>query len=120
MASSTGYTAQVLATGIEVFTLTEPDLVDPDEIVALREEWLERLGSLGTPRLVIDLGRVHHLASAALGMLLVVHGAVTERDGQLALVVSSDDLREVFRLTRLDRRFAIHATVEAAAESLGD
>jgi anti-anti-sigma factor len=43
---------------------------------------------------------------------------VCDRSGQLRLVRPDETVKKILQLTRLDRRFNIHQTVEAAAKSL--
>lgn len=69
----------------------------------------------GIDRLVVDLGGVEALDSAALGPLVQKLRDVNARGGRLALCrVEAPALREIFALTRFDKVFPIHADREAA------
>ena len=58
------------------------------------------------------------LSSAAIGMLVATQAATQVRDGKLALVNVGEGLLQLFRISKIERRFAIHATLEAAVRSL--
>ncbi len=70
-------------------------------------------------RLVINFGSIQQVSSAALGKLIkLMHRADTVR-GKLALCGLHADLRQVFKITNLDRVFAIFDDEVGALESFG-
>ena len=69
------------------------------------------------PRCLVNFSGVRHLSSAALGMLIDLNSTVQELDGRLALAEIDGTIAEVFKITKLDRVFAIHDT---AAEARAD
>ncbi|MET7422144.1 STAS domain-containing protein [Dactylosporangium sp. NPDC005555] len=78
----------------------------------LRESLHHAIGDAGTS-LIVDLTGVWFLDSTALGVLVGVHKRLLERGGGLQLVCPRDGLLRIFRLTGLDRVFAIHASLTA-------
>jgi anti-sigma B factor antagonist len=58
-------------------------------------------------RLVLDFGGVEYLSSAALGRLINLKKKVEAARGKLTIRDLHPDLREVFRITRLDQVFEI-------------
>jgi anti-sigma B factor antagonist len=58
-------------------------------------------------RLVLELGDVQHLTSAALASLINLKKKVVGVSGKLRIENLHPDLLEVFRITRLDRVFDI-------------
>jgi anti-sigma B factor antagonist len=58
-------------------------------------------------RLVLDLGSVQHLESAALASLINLKKKVMGVSGKLRIENLHPDVHEVFRITRLDRVFDI-------------
>ena len=103
--------------GVSVVEFTEADILD--EIVISRLS--EQLGALAArqdkPRLLLDFGRVRHMSSAALGMLITLHKRVRERNGQLRMCRIQPAIYEVFVITRLNEIFQIHDDREAALAS---
>lgn len=93
----------VTVTG-EVDLATAPGL--DDELVALLDG--------GSTRLVVDLAGVDFLDSSGLGVLVKALKRTREKDGSLDLVVTSERILKVFRITGLDTVIPIHATLDGA------
>ena len=51
-------------------------------------------------------------------LLLWLVDETASRGGQLRLVQPDDIVRKILEVTRLDRRFSVHDSVESAAKSL--
>ena len=79
----------------------------------LREQ-LANLVDVGRTDLVVDLTAVKFMDSTGLGVLVGVLKKVRGRDGRLQLVIDSERLLKVFRITALTQVFTIHETVAAA------
>lgn len=80
----------------------------------------ERLVSLvdaGRTDLIIDLTPVKFMDSTGLGVLVGLLKKVRGQDGRLALVIDSERLLKVFRITALTQVFTIHETVASALEN---
>jgi anti-sigma B factor antagonist len=68
----------------------------------------------GEQHVVVDLTKVEFLDSTGLGVLVGAHRRLRARDGSLDLVCPHERLLKIFRITGLDKVFAIHASVEDA------
>ena len=79
----------------------------------LREQ-LANLVDAGRTDLVVDLTAVKFMDSTGLGVLVGVLKKVRAHDGRLQLVIDSERLLKVFRITALTQVFTIHETVSAA------
>ena len=78
---------------------------------------LSRLTGDGRTDLVVDLSRVDFLDSTGLAVLVKTLKRVREGDGRLAVVVTSDRVAKVFRITGLDGLIPLHGSVaDAVAE----
>lgn len=66
---------------------------------------------------VIDLRHVSVADSAGLEMLTALQRQCEERLGMLRLCGADHNIRKVFELTRLDRQFSTHDTLEEALAS---
>ena len=80
----------------------------------------ERLVSLldeGRTDLIVDLTDVGFMDSTGLGVLVGVLKKVRGHGGRLQLVISSERLLKVFRITALTQVFTIHDTLDAALAS---
>ncbi len=83
------------------------------------KECLLELLESGVSRVVVDLSGVTFIDSTALGVLIGGVRRLHDRDGRMALVVTSRPVERVLTVTGLDRVFAIHATRDAALADLG-
>jgi anti-sigma B factor antagonist len=79
----------------------------------LRERVIELVDG-GTQHVLADLGEVTFLDSTGLGALIGGLKRLRARDGSLTLVVGTDRIRRIFRLTGLDRAFALRSSVQEA------
>lgn len=81
----------------------------------------EEIGKLveQTPgiKLLINFENVEHLSSAALGTLITINNKVRQRGGQLRLSNIDTQIYEVFVITKLNKLFQIHESVENAVKS---
>ncbi|MEM0913044.1 MAG: STAS domain-containing protein [Planctomycetota bacterium] len=81
-----------------------------DEISALVDEH-------ANPRLLLNFENVEHLSSAALGTLITINQKVRQKGGQLRLCNIDKQIYEVFVITKLNKLFQIHDTVDQATSS---
>jgi anti-sigma B factor antagonist len=84
----------------------------------LRERLVE-LVEAGARSVIVDLSRVEFLDSTGLGVLVGALKRLRAAGGSLALVCGHERLLKIFRITALDRVFALYDTVEAATTDLG-
>lgn len=88
-----------------------------DQADAFRRACQERFNA-GIRDLVLDLEHLVLIDSAGLELLLWLAEESSRRQGQVRLVNPDEAVAKILRLTRLDRRFNIQPTIEAAAKSL--
>lgn len=70
-------------------------------------------------RLVLDFRETQYLCSSALGSLLAHRRKLERRQGEIGLILSAHgEVREILKLTTLDRIFPIFSSLEEA-RSLG-
>ncbi len=72
----------------------------------------------GARDFVLDLEYLTIIDSAGLEVLLWLVDEASQHDGQLRLVKPDETVGKIFEITRLDRRFDFHESIEAAAKSL--
>ncbi|MGI3165681.1 STAS domain-containing protein [Pseudooceanicola sp. 200-1SW] len=80
-----------------------------DEVLALIEG--------GASRLVIDLGKVDFIDSSGIGALVGLLKRIGHR-GEIVVSGLTDNVRQMFRITRMDRVFTSHDSAEAALRAL--
>jgi len=81
------------------------------------EDSLNELCDGGHARLVVDLGEVAYVASAALKALLVGLRRARMLNGDVRLAAMNERVRDVFEMAGFDQVFAIHLTAADAVAS---
>ncbi len=61
-------------------------------------------------KLVVDMSSVKSCDSSGLSALLVAERMMRELKGEIHLIVPNQDVRNLFRITQLEKVFRIHAT----------
>ncbi len=100
-----------------ITVLTVSGELTADSADAFRRTCQDRFDA-GIRDIVVDLEHLKLIDSAGLELLLWIVDETAERKGQCRLVNPDETVRKIFEVTRLDRRFAVHETVETAAKSL--
>jgi anti-sigma B factor antagonist len=57
--------------------------------------------------MVLNFQNVNALSSSALGMLITVNAKVGDKKGKLVLASLEGPIRDVFRITKLDKAFTL-------------
>jgi anti-sigma B factor antagonist len=90
--------------------------IDAASAVQFKDE-MRRLAGDASGRIVVDMGRVDFIDSSGLGAIVSVMKQLgAERRMDLAAL--TPNVAKVFRLTRMDTVFVIHASVEDAFNGL--
>jgi anti-sigma B factor antagonist len=79
----------------------------------LRERLLDIVEGGGL-HLIVDLSDVEFLDSTGLGVLVGIYHRLQAHDGSMTFVGASERLRRVFHVTRLDKIFVIHPSLDDA------
>ena len=101
-----------------IIAFTDEKILEEKDINELQQSILSVVDQGQRINLVLDFSNVRFLSSAVLGLLIRVSKKVYEREGQLKLCCISAKLREIFKITRLNRIFDIYKDLESATESL--
>ncbi|RMD62112.1 MAG: anti-sigma factor antagonist [Planctomycetota bacterium] len=72
----------------------------------------------GSKHFLIDCEHLEFVDSAGLECWLRLQERISERGGQLRLIKPDENLSTVLRITRLDRAFKAHPSLEAAVRSV--
>jgi anti-anti-sigma factor len=100
-----------------VTVLTISGELTADQTDSFRRACQDRLNA-GIRDVVLHAENLTLIDSAGLENLLWLLDEVSDRHGQLRLVNPDEIILKILQLTRLDRRFNIHETIESAAKSL--
>ena len=87
--------------------------VDVYTAPTLRQHLRDATGG-STPKVVVDMSEVTFLDSTGLGVLVGAMGRVREAEGTMRLVVNSDHILKVLRITGLDALIPVDADIDTA------
>ncbi|WP_168217400.1 STAS domain-containing protein [Paracoccus liaowanqingii] len=110
-------TSETLRDGLYVLHVGEPRL-DASKAPELRVALLVPIEA-GHKTMIVDLSEVRFMDSSALGAFIFAAkkmGSV----GSIAIVGLNGVVARLFKLTSMDKVFAIHPTIDAAAATLGE
>ncbi len=79
------------------------DQNESEELESLLNDCLEE----GKNNICIDMIDVKHICSSALGVLVAVKRKIKDNQGDIKLIISSDNLLKLFETTMLDKVFEI-------------
>ena len=82
------------------------------------KEAAEKLAQESGLRLVLDIAKTRFIDSTGLHTLLSLRKIMTMNQGEIKIASPTRRVLETFELTRLDRIFEIHDSVESAVNSL--
>ena len=102
---------------VSVVEFTNNRILDESVLEDIRGTLGQLVEAAATPKLLLDFGQVDHMSSAALGMLINIHKAIREKNGQLRLCGIQPQIFEVFVTTKLNKVFRILNTRQEAMDS---
>jgi anti-sigma B factor antagonist len=104
--------------GVHIVGLTRADVLDAGYIEAVGDDIYHHIKQFDAPRVVMNLDNVRHLSSAALSMLIALKKVVEKQGGAICLANVSDDIMQIFKITKLHKLMKIHKSTDKAIESL--
>jgi len=93
-------------------------VLDEMNVQQLGEELRQLVDKQYLVKIVINFERVKFLSSAVLGKLISLHKRLAKEKGRLALCCINKDVRQVFKITRLDKLIPIFDTEDAALSKI--
>jgi anti-sigma B factor antagonist len=103
--------------GVSIVEFADRKILDELCILEIQEELEKLVKEKAGGNLLLCFKSVEHLSSAALGMLITLKNRVEEHKGKLKLSDINPQIYEVFKITRLNKMFDIHSTIDAARAS---
>lgn len=111
-------------------TTSSPDVLTiyfvPNEILdamligQIQDELLAILGQTEKRNVLLDFQAVRFLSSAALRMLMRAYKCCDDAQVNLKLCNLASSIREIFKITCLDKTFEIHANAEDAERAFAN
>ncbi len=103
--------------GVTRIEFVDRNILDEANILQIGEEIGRMIDVQPEPKVLISFDNVDHLSSAALGTLITINNKIRAKDGQLRLANIDQQIYEVFVITKLNKLFQIHESVEQAMAS---
>ena len=97
--------------------LTVSGELTADQVDAFRRACQDRIEN-GVSHVVLDIEHLNMIDSAGLELLLWLIDALADKGGHLRIVKPDITVRTILEVTRLDRRFDAHESIESAAKSI--
>ena len=101
---------------IRIVLLDETLLLD--QIGSLQRRLESITDRLTNPQVILDLRCCRYMPTTAIGAFVSLHARIAREQGALRIVTDIPSIHELFVITRLDRLFSIHETVDAALATL--
>jgi anti-sigma B factor antagonist len=102
--------------GILTIVFDDARILDETTLEELGRELTEALNKTSEERVILDFRNVKFMSSSMLGKLVQLHKKAGEFKVKLKLCSIDSEIRQVFKITRLDKLFEIEAD-EAAARA---
>jgi len=102
---------------VGVVTILESRILDETNIAELGRELTDLVKKQYMIKMVIDLGEVKYLSSAVLRQFIALYKLLKEEKGNLRLCRIDPNVREVFKITQLDKMIEIFDDVPKAVNS---
>ena len=102
-----------------IISFDEARILDEGRIRGLGKEMLDILGKSEQEKVVLDFRTVEFMSSVMLGTLVSFNKKCKEFKAKLKLCSIVPEIREVFKITRLDKIFDIQSDVDSAVSAFG-
>ena len=104
---------------VTVINLNESSIVDGQQVEELGAELTKLIDARACKKVVIDFTQVKFLSSSALGILIRLQKQTREIKGSISLCGLKKELRQVFKITSLDKLFSFYENEEEALAAYG-
>ena len=105
---------------VALVTFNQTTLIETRDIEHIREELYDMVDKRAQRRMILDLGKVQLLSSSALGVLIPLRDKVAKlKRGELVLCGVRPEIRRVFKITKLEKRFCFCKTEAEALAKMG-
>jgi anti-sigma B factor antagonist len=102
--------------GILTVVFDDARILDETKLEELGRELIEALNKTSEERVILDFRNVKFMSSSMLGKLVQVHKKAGDFKVKMKLCSIDPEIRQVFKITRLDKLFEIEAD-EASARA---
>src|SRR5438128_3197943 len=101
---------------ITVVNFIDRKILDEQNIQKIGEDLFSLVDELGRKKILLNFSNVEYLSSAALGKFITLNKKVNSAGGKLIMCNITDDIYEVFEITRLNKLFNIQKEEQTALQ----
>ena len=102
---------------IAVVTLLESRILDETNIAELGAELMNLVQKQYMVKMIIDMGEVKYLSSAVLRQFIALYKVIKAEKGDLKICKVRPEVREIFKITQLDKMIEIKEDLVSAVNS---
>ena len=103
--------------GILTVCFDDARILDESKLEQVGQDLIEMLNQTTEERVILDFRNVKFMSSSMLGKLVQVHKKCAEFKVKLKLCSISPEIRQVFKITKLDKLFDIEPDEDAARKA---
>ena len=103
--------------GVLVVSFTDAKILDEAKIQQIGKELMELVPQASSNKMLLDFEGVSFMSSAMIGKLVLLHKKCKSAEVVMKVCQISDNVMEVFKITRLHKVFDIQKDREKALES---
>ena len=105
-----------IITGITIVGVVNTDLLAEDVIQEVSDQLFQLLDEHGADKLLVNFRDVRFMSSAMVAQLVKLHRKIAKINGKLKLCGFNPTIREVFRISNLDRLLDIYEDEQLALD----
>jgi anti-sigma B factor antagonist len=123
MTTATGFQSSFFrvedAEGVTVLSMTQPRLTEDENLEQLDRDFNALADTFQVRKIVLDLGSVGYLTSAAIAKLISLHRRLARSEGQLVLCTLQEQVSSTLATSHLLNYFSVAANPDAARAQFG-
>lgn len=102
---------------ITVVNFIDRKILDEQNIQKIGEDLFSLVDELGRKKILLNFTNVEYLSSAALGKFITLNKKVQASGGKLIMCNITEDIYEVFEITKLNKLFNIQKDEQTALQA---
>ncbi|MEE9296025.1 MAG: STAS domain-containing protein [Phycisphaerae bacterium] len=102
-----------------IATINDTSVIDPQRIEDMRKTLFDLIDKQDRRKLILDISKVKHLSSAALGVLIPLQEKYNAAKGKLVIVGVCDGIMKLFTITGLNKLLSFADDESEAMSILG-
>jgi len=104
---------------VTVVNLNDSSILDALQVEQIGEQLFDLVTARACKKIVIDFSKVKFLSSSALGILIRLRKEAESIKGKIIFCGLRKDLRQIFKITNLEKLFEFYDNEEKALNAFG-